>query len=86
MANKSLEEIAREAHAKHMNELNQAKTNDNTPTNEPASSEETSKEAGTVITDDDLDVEEAQTIIQQAEQSQANPDVAKKDESIRMIT
>lgn len=87
MANKSLEEIAREAHAKHMNELNQAKANDNTPTNEPASSEEeTSEEAGTVITDDDLDVEEAQTIIQQAEQSQANPDVAKKDESIRMIT
>lgn len=86
MANKSLEEIAKEAHAKHMNELNQAKANDNTPTNEPASSEETSKEAGTVITDDDLDVEEAQTIIQQAEQSQANPDVAKKDESIRMIT
>ena len=58
MANKSLEEIAKEAHAKHMNELNQAKANDNTPTNEPASSEkETSEEAGTVITDDDLDVE-----------------------------
>lgn len=81
---KSLDEIAREAHDRHENEIN-AKGKESQIQEEPKKEESSSESSGTVFTDDDdLETEETKNIVKETEETQ-KAEISKED-SVKMIT
>lgn len=87
MPAKSIEDIAREAHERHQKELDARAENPNAEKKEEVTSSNTPvstpKEEPMVFTDDDLTDDDANVIVQNAENAQKN---AEKDTSVKMLT